>query len=70
VSGLAHWDVMSTQPPFGIYVHVPFRAARCGYCDFNTYTPSELAGSGALLTRRGRLLADRVIHTLLAGAPV
>ncbi len=30
-------------PPFGIYVHVPFCAARCGYCDFNTYTASELA---------------------------
>jgi putative oxygen-independent coproporphyrinogen III oxidase len=43
-AGLAHWDVV---PPFGIYVHVPFCAARCGYCDFNTYTPSELAGSGA-----------------------
>ncbi|WP_246170249.1 radical SAM family heme chaperone HemW [Pseudonocardia hierapolitana] len=35
------------MPPFGIYVHVPFCAARCGYCDFNTYTASELAGSGA-----------------------
>jgi putative oxygen-independent coproporphyrinogen III oxidase len=22
---------------FGIYVHVPYCAARCGYCDFNTY---------------------------------
>ena len=26
---------------------MPFCAARCGYCDFNTYTASELAGSGA-----------------------
>jgi putative oxygen-independent coproporphyrinogen III oxidase len=44
---VADWDVVSPQSPFGIYVHVPFCAARCGYCDFNTYTPSELAGSGA-----------------------
>lgn len=26
--------------PFGIYVHVPFCVTRCGYCDFNTYTPA------------------------------
>jgi putative oxygen-independent coproporphyrinogen III oxidase len=32
--------------PLGIYVHVPFCATRCGYCDFNTYTAQEL-GSGA-----------------------
>jgi len=30
---------------FGIYVHVPFCATRCGYCDFNTYTAAELGDS-------------------------
>ena len=31
--------------PFGIYVHIPFCANRCGYCDFNTYTATELGDS-------------------------
>lgn len=31
--------------PFGVYVHVPFCATRCGYCDFNTYTADELGSS-------------------------
>ena len=31
----------------GFYVHVPFCSVRCGYCDFNTYTASELGGSSA-----------------------
>src|SRR5271166_2715123 len=38
-------DVQRTPGgPFGIYVHVPFCITRCGYCDFNTYTPAELGG--------------------------
>ncbi|WP_203579546.1 radical SAM family heme chaperone HemW [Microbacterium hibisci] len=30
---------------FGVYLHVPFCRVRCGYCDFNTYTSSELRGT-------------------------
>ena len=31
--------------PFSLYVHVPFCASRCGYCDFNTYTAAELGAA-------------------------
>ena len=45
--------------PFGFYVHVPFCASRCGYCDFNTYVGSELGG-GSLQTS----YADAVVSEL------
>ncbi|MFI0368284.1 radical SAM family heme chaperone HemW [Actinomadura sp. 1N219] len=38
-------DGLGTRP-FAFYVHVPFCVTRCGYCDFNTYTATEL-GPGA-----------------------
>ena len=32
--------------PLSFYIHIPYCLKRCGYCDFNTYTPGELkAGS-------------------------
>lgn len=49
---------------FGIYVHVPFCATRCGYCDFNTYTPGELGGA----TPEGWLAALRLELALAAGS--
>lgn len=39
-------DGVGTRP-FGVYVHVPFCATRCGYCDFNTYTAGELGTSAS-----------------------
>jgi putative oxygen-independent coproporphyrinogen III oxidase len=38
--------------PLAFYLHVPYCATRCGYCDFNTYTASELRGSGGVLASR------------------
>ncbi|WP_114560906.1 radical SAM family heme chaperone HemW [Desertihabitans aurantiacus] len=38
--------------PLGLYLHVPFCATRCGYCDFNTYTADEL-GSAPGASRAG-----------------
>jgi putative oxygen-independent coproporphyrinogen III oxidase len=54
--------------PFGIYVHVPFCAARCGYCDFNTYTAAELGGGASADSYVGQAieeirLARRVLGT-------
>lgn len=31
--------------PFSAYMHIPFCTVRCGYCDFNTYTSTELRGA-------------------------
>mgnify|MGYP002714228456 FL=1 len=49
---------------FGVYVHVPFCATRCGYCDFNTYTPTETESSYAAyldsLERELELAAEKV----------
>jgi len=37
----------AAERAFGVYLHVPFCAVRCGYCDFNTYTATELGGGAS-----------------------
>jgi oxygen-independent coproporphyrinogen-3 oxidase len=49
------------RQPFGFYVHVPFCTVRCGYCDFNTYTASELgSGRGASRTSYADAAIDEI----------
>jgi len=70
------------QRAFGLYVHIPFCAVRCGYCDFNTYTATELGGGAsqdayaataiaevefAAAALRGSGLPDRPLSTVFFG---
>jgi len=62
------------QRPFGVYLHVPFCAVRCGYCDFNTYTALELGTPASALTSQATYAATaaaelRLARTVLAHAP-
>ena len=42
----------------GIYVHVPYCSVRCGYCDFNTYTLTELGPGASTATFADQALAE------------
>ena len=59
---------------YSLYLHIPFCAHRCGYCDFNTYAGLEAlmpAYVGALIAEARQLSAstgDRLpIHTIFFG---
>lgn len=52
--------------PLGFYLHVPYCATRCGYCDFNTYTASELRGSGGVLASQENYTDHLVAEVRLA----
>lgn len=54
--------------PLGFYLHVPFCAARCGYCDFNTYTAKELGGGGSQASYAETAVAEvRLARQVLGG---
>ncbi|SEO00103.1 coproporphyrinogen III oxidase [Cryobacterium sp. TMT1-3] len=73
--------VHAAERDFGVYLHVPFCRVRCGYCDFNTYTATELRGvkqsdyasqavleveaAGRILTASG--VPDREVATVFFG---
>jgi len=55
---------------FGVYVHVPFCASRCGYCDFNTYTAAELGGGADREAYADTVLAELALaRQVLADSP-
>jgi len=47
--------------PLSFYIHIPYCVKRCGYCDFNTYTPAELQITSGL-TEISRSYIDLLIE--------
>lgn len=53
----------AAERDFSVYLHVPFCRVRCGYCDFNTYTATEVRG-----VHQRDYAAQAVAEVRLAGA--
>jgi putative oxygen-independent coproporphyrinogen III oxidase len=56
------------RTPFSVYVHVPYCATRCGYCDFNTYTAAELGGGASQASYAGDAIAEMALARRVLGS--
>src|SRR5258708_27139216 len=48
----AAWRAPSQPPPFSLYVHFPWCARKCPYCDFNSHQQAERGQDAASLQAR------------------
>lgn len=66
-------DERSAQRRLGLYIHIPFCAQKCPYCDFNTYAglENQIEGTVAALcqemARRQTSLDGRTVDTIFLG---
>jgi putative oxygen-independent coproporphyrinogen III oxidase len=65
---------MSQDPGFGVYVHWPFCAAKCPYCDFNSHVRHKpidqaryLAAFAAEIASMGRRAPGRTVSSIFFG---
>jgi len=61
---------MTPSPdPVGLYIHIPFCHARCGYCDFVTFTGKEdkIDQYVTDLCEEIRLYGEQTISTIFFG---
>ncbi|WP_028661142.1 radical SAM family heme chaperone HemW [Nocardioides insulae] len=65
-------QALATLPEraLGAYLHVPFCSVRCGYCDFNTYTATELGGGASQASYAETAVREvELLGGVLTGAP-
>ncbi len=73
ISLVADPNCQGQTQPLGLYIHIPFCAQKCPYCDFNTYArlePLYESYTRALCQELGRWaerLAGRTVHTVFIG---